>query len=60
MIIHCAWCGHVICNKPPFGGKYDNEITQGICNPCYNKELRDLEEFNAKDMKEEKAHGREK
>ena len=37
MLIRCAWCGRVTGNKPPFGGGYDKEITDGICDECQVK-----------------------
>uniref|UniRef100_A0A6H1Z7S6 Uncharacterized protein n=1 Tax=viral metagenome TaxID=1070528 RepID=A0A6H1Z7S6_9ZZZZ len=37
MIIRCAWCKSVTGNKPPFGGRYDNEVTDGICDDCLEK-----------------------
>jgi len=37
VIIKCAWCGIVTGNKSPYGGKYDKEITHGICESCLQK-----------------------
>jgi len=37
MIIRCAWCKKITRDKPPFGGKYDREITDGICQDCIDK-----------------------
>jgi len=37
MIIRCAWCKEIIGDKPPYGGKYDKEITDGICPDCEAK-----------------------
>ncbi|KKN74227.1 hypothetical protein LCGC14_0393130 [marine sediment metagenome] len=37
MIIRCAWCKTVSGSKPPFGGKYDKDITDGICPTCLAK-----------------------
>jgi len=34
MIIRCAWCKRIIGTKPPFGGEYEKEITDGICPSC--------------------------
>jgi len=39
MIIRCAWCKRVTGNKPPYGGKHDKEITDGICPECLEKHL---------------------
>lgn len=37
MLIRCAWCKTMTGNKPPYGGKYDREITDGICDDCLKK-----------------------
>jgi len=37
MIIHCAWCNRITDTKPPYGGKWDNGFTDGICNKCLEK-----------------------
>ena len=37
MIIRCAWCKRIIGNKPPYGGKWDREVTDGICPDCMRK-----------------------
>ena len=37
MIIRCAWCKKITGDKPPFGGKYDSQITDGICQDCIDK-----------------------
>jgi len=37
LIIRCAWCQKIVGNKPPFGAKYDAEITDGICDDCLNR-----------------------
>ena len=37
MKIRCAWCRHFMGSKPPFGGHYDKDITDGICNECLDK-----------------------
>lgn len=34
MLIRCAWCKRTLGDKPPYGGKYDKEITDGICDDC--------------------------
>jgi hypothetical protein len=33
MIIKCDWCGK-ITSKPPYGGHYEDEVTDGICERC--------------------------
>ena len=37
MKIRCAWCRQFQGSKFPFGGKYDRDITDGICDECLNK-----------------------
>ncbi len=37
MIIKCAWNGEFIGTRPPFGGKYDKEVIDGICDECLVK-----------------------
>ncbi len=37
MLIRCAWCKGIIGDKPPYGSKYDKEITDGICPECSEK-----------------------
>ena len=37
MLIRCAWCKRTLGDKPPYGGKYDKEITDGICDDCLAK-----------------------
>ena len=37
MLIRCAWCKRITGNKPPYGGKYDRDITDGICSDCEAK-----------------------
>ena len=37
MIIRCAWCKKIIGDKPPYGGKYDEGFTDGICDDCLNR-----------------------
>lgn len=37
MLIRCAWCKRITGNKPPYGGKHDKEITDGICSECEKK-----------------------
>jgi len=37
MIVRCAWCRRIISKKPPYGGKYDRQITDGICGQCLEK-----------------------
>ena len=37
MLIKCAWCGRTVGNKPPFGGKFDKEVVEGICDACLNE-----------------------
>ena len=37
MLIRCAWCQRIMGDKPPYGGKYDKDITDGICNDCLAK-----------------------
>ena len=49
MIIRCAWCKKITGNKPPFGGKYDKEITDGICSEC------ELKFFGRKEKNEQKT-----
>jgi len=34
ILIRCAWCKIIIGDKPPFGAKYDQEVTDGICDAC--------------------------
>ena len=37
MNIKCAWCGKFTGDKPPYGGKYDAEITDGMCPECLER-----------------------
>ncbi len=37
MLIRCAWCQRMTGDKPPYGGQYDQEITDGICEDCLPK-----------------------
>ena len=37
MLIRCAWCKRILGDKPPYGGKYDQEVTDGICDDCLNR-----------------------
>jgi hypothetical protein len=37
MLVRCAWCKKIVGNKPPFGGKWDEEITDGICAECLKR-----------------------
>ncbi len=37
MIIRCAWYGGKTGEKPPYGGKYDTLVTDGICPDCEEK-----------------------
>jgi len=37
MLIRCAWCKRILGDKPPYGGKYDREVTDGICDDCLNR-----------------------
>ncbi len=37
MIIRCAWCKKVTGNKPPYGGEYEDLVTDGICLVCKEK-----------------------
>ena len=37
MIIKCAWHGGITGEKPPFGGKYDAMVIDGICPECEKK-----------------------
>ncbi len=39
MLIRCAWCKRMLGDKPPYGGKHDKEITDGICDSCYQNEM---------------------
>ncbi len=48
MIIKCAWCGKVTDDKPPYGGKYDREITHGICKDYEEKWLGSSKKDEAK------------
>jgi len=34
MLIRCAWCHTTTGNRPPYGGKHDAEIKNGICDDC--------------------------
>jgi hypothetical protein len=43
MLIRCAWCKRILGDKPPFGGKWDKEITDGICDDCLKKYFGVLE-----------------
>lgn len=36
-MIRCAWCKRITGDKPPYGGKHDEEITDGICRECETK-----------------------
>jgi len=42
MLIRCAWCGRIIGDKPPYGCKHDKKITDGICDDCYRREMREM------------------
>lgn len=36
----CAWCGKDMGEKPPYGGpggKFDKEVTHGMCDECSEK-----------------------
>ena len=44
MRIRCAWCKRIIGTRPPFGGKYDKEITDGICDDCLVKHFPNVYE----------------
>lgn len=35
--MRCAWCSRVTGSKPPYGDKYDKEVTHGICDDCLDK-----------------------
>lgn len=37
MRIKCAWCGSHLGSKPPYGGKFDEGFTDGICDDCLAK-----------------------
>ena len=37
MKVRCAWHGEIISEKPPYGGKYDEMVTDGICLDCEKK-----------------------
>jgi len=41
MRIRCAWCGRIVINKPPFKDK--EEITDGICDACFDEEMGFIE-----------------
>ncbi len=34
MIIRCAWCKEILGTKPPYKGKYADDITDGIYDNC--------------------------
>jgi len=54
MIIRCAWCKHIIGDKPPYGGKWDREITDSICNECLKKHFgMSREELNHEAQKKQ-------
>jgi len=42
MLIRCAWCKRITGDKPPYGGKYDKFITDGICKECEAKYFPEL------------------
>ena len=51
MLIRCAWCKRILGDKPPYGGKYDRDVTDGICEDCYKRYFpqhaeKDLKEVN--------------
>jgi len=37
MIVRCAWCRCIFRDQPPYGGWWDKEITDGICDDCLKK-----------------------
>lgn len=43
MLIRCAWCKTITGSKPPYGGKYDKMITDGICLKCEAKYFPNFE-----------------
>ncbi len=43
MLIRCSWHGGIIGEKPPFGGKHDSKVTDGICPECEAKYFGQLE-----------------
>ena len=40
MIVRCIHCGKRMMDRPPYGSYYDNIITHGICQSCYDKEIK--------------------
>jgi len=44
MIIRCSWCKRFQGSRPPFGGKYDKQITDGICEKCLDKHFPNIAE----------------
>lgn len=43
MKIICAWCGKDMGEKEPTQGKWKDEITHGMCEECYKKEIEEIE-----------------
>ena len=44
MKIRCAWCRTIVGTRPPFGGRYDTEITDGICDDCLSRYFPNVRE----------------
>ncbi len=56
MKIRCAWHGEIIGEKPPYGGIYDEIITDGICPKCKKKYFgKEIKNGRKVQTREEKA-----
>ena len=44
MIIKCTKCG-AYSVKPPFGGRFDKIVKEGICERCIAGQLPDMESY---------------
>lgn len=55
MLIRCSWCRAMTSSKPPYGGKYDKEVTDGICPDCVERYFPHIAEQVDTIMKEEEG-----
>jgi len=39
MKVVCAWCNKDMGEKEPTKGRQRNEVTHGMCDKCYKKQM---------------------
>ena len=48
----CCYCYKLMGTKPPYGGKWAEVETHGICDVCMEREVKELDELLRKNRRE--------